>query len=253
MLNLRLSRQRYINKAIIVLISLALAPPPGRAQLFSLYPERSPRDLQAALDGLGPWRPRLALGQWRPYGLPAVVQELELAARPGGLQLALAASRQDWGPIGAWRLGLRALRPLGEGLSLGLAWSGERLDAGAGAQGLELLAALGRRPVLCLSARLLGQPGPGLAARSAGAQIGLSLAEGDWILRLWRRPGGPAGAEEGLALERRLGPLELGLQANWPGWQGLGLRYGGERWGLALEERFHAELGASHGLRLLLR
>ena len=252
MSTLSLVRQCVVNAIVIALAILAVAAP-SRAQLLSLYPERSPRDLQAALDGLGPERPRLALGQWRPYGLPAVVQQLDLTAGPGGLQLALAASRQDWGPVGAWRLGLRALRPLGESLSLGLAWSGERLDEGAGAQGLELLAALGRRPVLCLSTRLIGQPGPGLAARSAGAQIGLSLAEGDWILRVWRCPGGPTGAEEGLALERRLGPLELGLQANWPGWQGLSLRYGGKRWGLALEERFHAELGASHGLHLLLR
>ena len=236
-----------------MLVALAGGAGPSAAQLFSLYPERSPRDLQAALDGLGPWRPRLSLGQWRPYGLPAVVQELDLEVAPAGLRLALAASRQDWGPVGAWRLGLHASRPLVDGLTLGLAWSGERLDAGAAAQSLELLAALGYRPVLALSTRLAGQPGPGLAPRSASTQVGLSLAEGDWVLRVWRRPGAPSGVEDGLALERRLGPLELGLQASWPGWQGFGLRYGGERWGLALEERFHAELGASHGLRLLLR
>jgi hypothetical protein len=226
---------------------------PGAAQLFSLYPTRSPRELQAALDGLGAWQPRLRLGQWRPYGLPVTVQELELGLAPGAYRLDLAAAYQDWGPLGAWQLGLRASRPLAEGLVLGLAWSAEHLDGGASAQGVDLLAALGRRPVLCLSTRLLGQAGPGLAARSAATQIGLSLAEGDWVLRLWRRPGSPAGAEEGLALERRLGPLALGLEASWPGWQGFGLSYGGERWGLALEERFHAELGASHGLRLLLR
>jgi len=245
--------QQTVFAGLVSVLAWGAAPAPGLAQLLSLYPERSPRDQQAALDGLDPWRPRLSLGQWRPYGLPAVVQAVELEAAPGGLRLALAASRQDWGPIGAWQLGLRALQPFGEGLALGLAWNGERLDEGVAASGLELLAALGLRPVLCVSTRLVGQPGPGLAARSAGTQLGLSLAEGDWILRVWRRPGGPGGAEEGLALERRLGPLELGLQANWPGWQGLGLRYGGEHWGLALEERFHAELGASHGLHLLLR
>ncbi|MBM4116490.1 hypothetical protein FJ251_01930 [bacterium] len=247
------ARGRRPALALAALLALALGARPARAQLFSLFPERSPRDAQAALDGLAPWQPRLLLGSWRPHGLPATVHELELAAAPGGFRLALAASRQDWGPVGAWRLGARALRPLGSGLVLGLAAGSEQLDAGRAAGELSLLAALGRRPVLSLSARLAGAPGPGLAPRSAGTQLGLSLAEGPWTLRLWRRPGGPLGAEDGLSLERRQGPLEIALLANWPGWQGLALRWGGERWGLAVEERFHAELGASHGLRFLVR
>lgn len=245
--------RRHGRIALAALLLLALAAGGARAQLFSLYPERSPRDLQAALDGLAPWRPRLLLGSWRPHGLPALVHEGELALGPAGLRVALAASRQDWGPLGAWRLSGRALKPLGPSLVLGLGWSGERLDAGRAASEVALLAAVGRRPVLSLSTRLSGSPGAGLAPRTAGTQLGLSLAEGPWTLRLWRRPGGPAGAEDGLAIERRQGPFELALLANWPGWQGLGLRWGGERWGIAVEERFHPELGPSHGLRFLVR
>lgn len=249
-----MSAARRLGRALLAAwLLVALTAGVAAAQLFSLYPERSPRDQQATLDGLAPWQPRLSLGSWQPHGLPVLVHEAELALAPGGLRVAIAACRQEWGPLGAWRLGARALRPLGPGLVLGLGWSGERLDAGRAAGELDLLVALGRRPVLSLSTRLSGSPGAGLAPRTAGTQLGLSLAEGPWTLRLWRRPGGPAGAEDGLAIERRQGPFELALIANWPGWQGLGLRWGGERWGLAIEERFHPELGPSHGLRFLVR
>ncbi|MCB9516828.1 MAG: hypothetical protein H6693_11590 [Candidatus Latescibacteria bacterium] len=234
----------------LAVLALALATP-ARAQLLSLYPERSPRELQASLDGLGPWTPRVLFGQWRPYGLDARVQELGLAAAAAGLELDVLATRQDWGPLGAWSLRAGARRRLAGGLALGLAWSGERIDGGRGSAALRLEAALGRRPRCVLSARLLGPRGP--APRSAAAQLGLSVAEAGWILRLWRRQAGPDGAEEGLALERGVGALALGLESQWPGWQAVAVRVDGGRIALRLEERFHPALGTSHGLRLLLR
>jgi hypothetical protein len=236
--------------ALAFALTLVLAAP-ARAQLLSLFPERSARDRQAALDGLDTWHPRVVLGRWRPYGLEAQVQELELSAAPGGLELDVLATRQDWGPLGAWTLRAGALRRLSKGLALGLSWRGERVDGGRGATALQLDAALGERPRCVLSTRLLASHGGAL--RSPAAQLGLSVAESGWILRLWRNQSGPEGVEEGLALERALGPLALGLEGQWPGWQALALRVDAGRVALRLEERLHPALGTSHGLRLLLR
>lgn len=245
------STARSTLRRLILLVAVLAPAGPARGQLLSLYPERSARDQQAALDGLSSWRPRLVLGMWRPYGLPVRIQELELAASARGQELNLFVARQDWGPLRAWRLRGSVRRRPSPGLTLGLTWTGERVDGGRGASSLSLDAALGGRPVLVLSARLLGPSSP--SPRSPAARLGLSLAEAGWILRLWRRQAGPDGVEEGLALERSHGPLTLGLMGQWPGWQALALRLDAGRLAVRLEERIHPALGLSHGLRLLLR
>ncbi|MCB9512743.1 MAG: hypothetical protein H6694_00255 [Candidatus Latescibacteria bacterium] len=154
----------------LAVLALALATP-ARAQLLSLYPERSPRELQASLDGLGPWTPRVLFGQWRPYGLDARVQELGLAAAAAGLELDVLATRQDWGPLGAW-----SLRAGGAAASRGRAGAGAGLERRAhrrrpgGSAALRLEAALGRRPRCVLSARLLGPRGPARAQRGGAAR-----------------------------------------------------------------------------------
>lgn len=240
---------RRLGLLLLCLISAA----PGRAGHFSLYPDRSDRDRVAELDDLEPWPHRLAFGHWHPYGLPGVrLEALEGSGTWGGWRCRLGATQEDWGVLQSWRWRAALLR-VGDGpLRLGLEGSRERLLSGSGggkaASALELLAVLSGPAVLMLRLDLAEwTEGPARPERSP-ALLGLSYPHGGWTLRGWRGASG-----EGLALAHRLGPLEIELQAQQPGWQGLTLRYRRARWALVVEERVHPWLGASHGFRILFR
>ncbi len=231
---------RFLLTAVLLLVATETAS----ASTLSLYPERSERDLLAAIDGRETWRPRVVLGHWRPYALPGVsLETLTLSSSFGSLSLSVGAAREEWGVFGAWRLrgSLIARRAA---LRLGLAAELDGIRGGGQSRGIHLLASGGEPLSISLRLPLASTP----FARAASGLVGVAWSIEGWTLRGWR-----GGDGLGLALARGLGPLELELIARRESWQGFALSYRRRRWSLRFEERLHAWLGASHGLRLSLR
>ncbi|MBN2170968.1 MAG: hypothetical protein JW819_06595, partial [Candidatus Krumholzibacteriota bacterium] len=82
---------------------LALAG--GPAASFSLFPAEDAAARLAAVDGLAPAPPRLALVQWRPYGLPDTrVDRAAMRQGVGPVILLAAVETQDWRVLAARRL-----------------------------------------------------------------------------------------------------------------------------------------------------
>lgn len=230
-------------RALLSGLLVAWAACAGAATL-SLYPDRSERDLLAAIDGHETWRSRVELGHWRPYGLPDVsLETLRASVSAGRLDLALGAVREEWGVLGAWRLRGRLLVDAGV-LRLGLGLGVEGIRGAGRARELRLLISAGSSP----SFSMLLPLGPTQRGGEGSGLLGAAWGQGDWVLRLWRGDDGP-----GLALTRGIGPLELELLARGESWQGFALSYRRRHWSLRFEERLHPWLGASHGLRLSLR
>jgi hypothetical protein len=214
----------------------------ANAGAFSLYPDRSGRDLLAELDGLTSRPRRLVLSRWQPYGLPGVsLESLSLRASVKRLELTAAAVQENWGVIRAWRL-RSSLLYRGNQLRLGFDGARVNLRDGRSEGRLELLVASGSETVLSLRLPLVGAPDEG------ASHLGLSRRFGAWTLRVWTHR-----RREGIALAWQGGPLGLEWLGEGESWQGLALDYGRGRWFLRLEERLHPWLGASHGLRLGLR
>ncbi len=239
-----------LARAALPLVLLAMWSTAAQADGLSLFPARDPAALLSAFDGAGSSEPRLALAQWRPYGLSGVdVLVATGSLGLGPLRVSAAYEEQDWGVLRGRcvRLGLHAAA--GEALRLGLEVERESLAGAPALSDLRLLLSGGGALRLALRYRL------GEGATPAGDErglVGLALHRGAWTLRLFRGLGARTNLEEGVALDWERGPFTLRLLAGPAPWQGIELRLRRGRWGMAFRSRLHPALGSSHGVGLLV-
>ena len=100
-----------LARAALPLVLLAMWSTAAQADGLSLFPARDPAALLSAFDGAGSSEPRLALAQWRPYGLSGVdVLVATGSLGLGPLRVSAAYEEQDWGVLRGRcvRLGLHA-------------------------------------------------------------------------------------------------------------------------------------------------